>query len=48
LGSEAFSVGDVEIALQRANMNERQDYILIVTVYQPDSKEWQNDWRTRK
>jgi ABC-type uncharacterized transport system substrate-binding protein len=22
--------------------------ILIITAYEPDSKEWENDWRTRK
>lgn len=29
-------------------LNESQDYILIVTVYQPKETEWQDDWRTRK
>ena len=29
-------------------LNEPQDYILIVTVYQPDTKEWDNDWKTRR
>ncbi len=29
-------------------INELHDYILVVTVYRPDEKEWQNDWRTRK
>src|SRR3972149_1277452 len=29
-------------------VNEPQDYILIVTVYQPNAEEWENDWRTRK
>jgi hypothetical protein len=25
-----------------------QDRLFIVTVYLPNNKEWQNDWRTRK
>ncbi len=29
-------------------INEPNNYILIVTVYQPSPKEWHNDWRTRK
>ncbi|MCX7839075.1 MAG: DUF4258 domain-containing protein [Anaerolineae bacterium] len=29
-------------------MNLAQDYILIVTVYQPTEQEWYDDWRTRK
>jgi hypothetical protein len=29
-------------------INELQDYILVVTMYQPTEKEWHNDWRTRK
>jgi hypothetical protein len=29
-------------------INEPQDYILIVTVYQPNAEEWEHDWRTRK
>ncbi|MFQ5595257.1 MAG: hypothetical protein ACE5HA_14015 [Anaerolineae bacterium] len=29
-------------------INESQDYILIVTVYQPTAQEWEDDWRTRK
>jgi hypothetical protein len=31
-----------------AGINKSQDYILIVTIYQPTVQEWQNDWRTRK
>lgn len=77
---ESFTVGDVEYALQQAEVieeypphhrylpdclvlafvaggqpihcvigiNEPQDYSLIVTVYQPNAEEWENDWRTRK
>lgn len=26
----------------------RLDEILIVTAYEPDSKEWEADWKTRK
>jgi len=29
-------------------VNEAQDYILVVTVYRPNLKEWESDWRTRK
>lgn len=29
-------------------INEPQDYILIVTVYQPTAQEWKDDWKTRK
>jgi hypothetical protein len=29
-------------------LNEPQDYILIVTIYQPDVEEWEDDWKTRK
>jgi len=29
-------------------INEKQDYILVVTVYHPNPEEWENDWRTRK
>ncbi len=29
-------------------INEPQDYVLIVTIYQPTNQEWQNDWQTRK
>ena len=29
-------------------INAPQDYILVVTVYQPNAEEWENDWRTRK
>ena len=29
-------------------LNEPHDYILVVTVYEPTPKEWNNDWRTRK
>ena len=32
----------------RLKSNEPQDYILIITVYQPAQEEWENDWRTRK
>jgi len=80
LASRSISAGDVELALQKAEIiedyphlhrhlpdclvlgftpevkpvhcviavNEPQDYILIVTTYQPTGEEWQNDWRTRK
>ena len=36
LGAETVSVGNVEIALQQAE------------IYEPTEKEWHNDWRTRK
>ena len=29
-------------------LNEPQDYVLIVTIYQPDVEEWEDDWKTRK
>ena len=29
-------------------MDWHRDRLLIVTVYSPDSKEWDDDWRTRK
>ncbi len=29
-------------------LDQIQDYILIVTVYQPNAEEWENDCRTRK
>ena len=29
-------------------INEPREYILMVTVYHPNTQEWQNDWRTRK
>jgi hypothetical protein len=29
-------------------INEPQDYILMVTIYQPTAQEWKNDWQTRK
>ncbi len=29
-------------------LNGTQEYILIVTVYRPNPKEWESDWRTRK
>ena len=29
-------------------INEPQDYILIVTVYQPSVEEWDHDWKTRR
>lgn len=29
-------------------LNEPQDYILIVTVYQPSVEEWNYDWKTRR
>ena len=28
--------------------NQPADMILIVTVYQPNRQEWEDDWRTRK
>ena len=43
----AFITGDTPVHCVVA-LNEVQDYILIVTVYLPSEKEWQNDWRTRK
>jgi hypothetical protein len=30
------------------DINQPQDYILIVTVYRPKTEEWNDDWRTRK
>ena len=29
-------------------LDELQDRIFIVTVYRPDKKRWENDWKTRK
>ena len=29
-------------------LDEPQDRIFIVTVYRPDKKRWENDWKTRK
>ncbi|MEA3439052.1 MAG: DUF4258 domain-containing protein [Chloroflexota bacterium] len=29
-------------------INVQQDFILIVTVYQPDEESWEDDWKTRK
>jgi hypothetical protein len=29
-------------------LDENKDRLLIVTVYQPDPKEWEDDWQTRK
>jgi len=29
-------------------IDTEQDRILIVTVYQPNEQEWEDDWRTRK
>jgi hypothetical protein len=29
-------------------MDVEQDRLLVVTVYRPNDKEWENDWRTRK
>lgn len=29
-------------------VNIPQDYVLIVTVYQPTGQEWEDDWRTRR
>ena len=29
-------------------LDESQDRIFIVTVYRPDRKRWENDWKTRK
>lgn len=43
----AFSVSGEPIHCVVA-LNAPYDYILIVTVYVPDEKEWYDDWRTRK
>lgn len=29
-------------------LDEENDRLFVVTVYQPTDKEWENDWRTRK
>ena len=29
-------------------IDEQNDRLIIVTVYQPNSEEWNDDWRTRK
>ncbi len=29
-------------------INQAHNYILVVTVYRPNEKEWQDDWRTRR
>jgi len=29
-------------------INEMNNYILVVTVYQPSSEEWYDDWRRRR
>ena len=29
-------------------LDEAGDKLLVVTVYSPDEKDWQDDWRTRK
>ena len=29
-------------------VDEAEDRLFVVTVYRPDSEEWQDDWRSRK
>ncbi len=31
-----------------AALDERQDRLLMVTVYAPSREEWESDWRTRR